>query len=590
MSLFFLAKVIYGYQARTTIMESLPDKVPPPPIGLASEPDAVPNGSPPASAPKKSKGKTIKSRVQPIKKARPPLEKHYNRWTTTEQYAFLDEYRPKYLEFKAKSQLNLFWPEVEINFFKRCKQTGRGTPYSFSTHTKLAWTNTSPEVRKECSEAVEQERREKEELMVLEQEEDSQKRTPEQYSSALAMLLAHINVFTSKIAERTGQIFLIACVGPDERGAITSQLWQFGPSYAQVNNVGHTFEDTYSGCKLYFLNQFEEYGRGCFTCTMRKSHILEERWRKVAPVAKAPDMILIDESTIPAPVLTGLVETKDGLNVLGPNSTAPDKELTSGKPNNDIWVPDPFVMNVSQLPSGVSLPNMESSMTLAPSFMFPVSLPPSMESSMTLAPSSTPVVSKHDFGALVHFRPVVSEHGRIDNFGALIHFPYWAKSMPQVEWEQMNSFIKKLDATSTSAVQPVPNMSSTTVMAPAAPAPVVAQEVRPSVSGLLSIPLAAPHSGSTHSRFNWFSRPEEPSLFPPTSTPMISKPISPPPSTTTTKFIPLTTSAWNPNPRILKPAIIKDALPPSSLTDLMWFLEEVSWERQHHHLNYPLLG
>ncbi len=52
----------------------------------------------------------------------------------------------------------------------------------FRCTTKLAWTNASPEVRKECSEAVEQERREKEELMVLEQEEDSQKRTPEQYS------------------------------------------------------------------------------------------------------------------------------------------------------------------------------------------------------------------------------------------------------------------------------------------------------------------------------------------------------------------------------------------------------------------------
>ncbi|KAF9001435.1 hypothetical protein BDZ89DRAFT_1050463 [Hymenopellis radicata] len=399
-------------------MESLPDKGPPPSIGIASEPAIVPNGSASASEPTppdasettpptRSTKKGGKGRRTSTKVLTEPAT-HHNRWTTPDQYKHLVDYRDKYLEFKAKQKLGLFWPDVENTFLARwpvselCKQLSITEDDSVAqAHNAVSERNVrkpltatgkikkdaSPEIREECTSAVEEEKKEKELLKALDEEDEGGERTPEQYASALAVLPAHISVFASKIAERTGQIFLITSVGPDERGSISSQSWQFGPSYARVNEAGHTFEEAYTGFKSFFLDQFKEYGKGCFTRTMRENHIADDRRRKISPVE--PDAMLIDESTISAPVLTGLVETEDGLDIVGPDTNPLNEPSSSDVPMNSTWAPDGFILPTHTDPPASNVEtSLPSSVISPPASMIPQTSSTSPPSSMSPSPAS----------------------------------------------------------------------------------------------------------------------------------------------------------------------------------------------------------
>ncbi|KAF8993333.1 hypothetical protein BDZ89DRAFT_1053799 [Hymenopellis radicata] len=491
----------------------------------------------------------------------------------------------------------------------------------FRRASNLAWEEASAEVREACMAAVEEEKKEKEELKLLEKEENGEKRTPEQYANALALMPGHINMFASKLAERTGQMFLITSVGPDERGCISSQSYQFGPSYAQVNDVGHTFEQAYSGFKSYFMDKFEEYGKGCFSRSMREDHVPEDRRRKTAPVApvNAPDDVLINESAISAPVLTGLVETEDGLDIRGPDTVPQSTDASS--PSDATWTPDPYVMKTPDVPLGPTAPvsiaapstsstappymtsqmgssmtpppstssnappymtsQMESSMILPPSTLSttppymtsqlstaPPYMTSQMESSMTLPPSSTSPSSSSG--------PSMPSSNMLD----------WEKMSP-ADWEQLDQFMTTLPSLDFDVSTPVIEQH-----APVEPTtPALVQE-----NSQVAKSVFTPSSVQPASSVVPFAEAPKTSLFFHQPTPPIEAPppsffgqihfTGPPivpslsavpaavtatsqtstPTATSTTFTPLTAPAWNPLTRILKPAAPEEPMPSTTLT------------------------
>ncbi|KAF9020357.1 hypothetical protein BDZ89DRAFT_1138694 [Hymenopellis radicata] len=481
----------------------------------------------------------------------------------------------------------------------------------FRRASEMAWAKASSDIRDACAAVVEEEKKEKEQLKALENGDTDEKRTPEHYANALALMPGHINLFASKLAERTGQIFLITSVGPNERGGITSQSWQFGPSYAQVNSVGHTFEQAFAGFKSYFLDQFTEYGKGCFTRAMRENHVADRR-RNNAPVVTAPTVKLIDEGAISAPVLTGLVETEDGLDILGPDAPESAGQSSVSIEEDSAWTPDPYLLTVPPVPSSATLPpstspalplstmspsNSGSCMTLdvGSSMTLPQSVSPTLSLSTTspsymtsdvgsyiTLPSTSPELplsttspSNSGSSMTLPFNPSVdmtSQNGpsmtlppptlpiETSTTTAITATNFdWTSAVSPDTWQQWDTFMSELPTTFSSNNVPPILQSASDIVTPLPAAPAA------SSLNVFSQELTAPSAPAPPTTLFALPTPSPiPGLF---SLPSSSPPSSTPAASTTipAKFTPLTTLAWNPLTRILKPAN-EPPLPPTMLT------------------------
>ncbi len=338
---------------------------------------------------------------------------------------------------------------------------------------------------------------------------------------------------------------------------------------------------------------------------MRENHIADDRRRKVSSVA--PDAMLIDESTISAPVLTGLVETEDGLDIVGPDTNPLNEQPSSSNaPTDSTWAPDGFIlptpshppasnvessMTSSMIPSLASSTSLPSPMTPSPTSMIPqgpsTSLPSpmilsptsmipqgpstSLPSSMIQSPASMIPQSEAYITPLPSSTPQATSINAPSNPPGSFTPPDFDWSLSTSDWNSLNEFMQGYDSTQDESLNLSSAPSKFTFSAFSQPSPLPAP--RPSLFSLPAEPAPRP---------SLFSLPAEPrptpSMFssPPRTAPQASSasqpsptaqagPLAISPEAPKAKYTPLTTSAWN--PRILKPAAIEDPLPPTSLTD-----------------------
>ncbi|KAF8884533.1 hypothetical protein CPB85DRAFT_1258685 [Mucidula mucida] len=504
-------------------------------------------------------------------------------------------YHDKYLEFKAKQKLGLFWPNVENTFLVRwpvselCQQLGITEDdtvrsrtmsirarwcihYTVPWASELAWKDASPEIHEECTLEVEEEKKEKEQLKALDEEDEAG-------SGRQSNMLAHSlscqrtsPVFASKIAERTGHMFLI-----------TWLVLTRGVVYLRSLNEAATHSKRHIPASNHISWINLKSMKGLFYACYAQNHIADNRRCKVLSVA--PDAMLIDESTISAPVLTGLVETEDGLILLVRTQTLSTNshvfECADGQYLGARWFHPADTLTPPRIECGIIYDFLYDSvlgiidfvtfahdsgpltllplpMILSPTSMIPQGPSTLLPSSMIQSPASMIPQSEAYITPLPSLTPQATSINAPSNPPGSFTPPDFDWSLSTSDWNSLNEFMQGYDFTQDESLNLSSAPSKFTFSAFSQPSPLPAPW--PSLFSLPAEPRPTPLMFSSPPR----TTPQASSASQPSPTAQAG-PLVISPEASKAKYTPLTTSAWNPH--ILRPTAIEDPLPPTSLID-----------------------